>query len=105
MFSVSDEEGSLALQTELRKRPDDPVTVVGAGATGATALPEAAAQRRQRDTEALDVLVGAVLSGEVDAVVRLLAPDSMLHSDGGGRVSTALRPVYGADSGSPASRN
>ncbi|MFS0703377.1 RNA polymerase sigma factor SigJ [Cellulomonas sp. 179-A 9B4 NHS] len=39
----------------------------------------------------------AVLTGDLPAVVGVLAPGVVLTSDGGGRVSAALRPVVGAD--------
>ncbi|WP_238706974.1 RNA polymerase sigma factor SigJ [Microbacterium lushaniae] len=60
-------------------------------------------QRRARmaSREHHDALVrafaAASLSGDYHAVVRVLAPDVVLHSDGGGAVSAARRPVLGAD--------
>ena len=39
----------------------------------------------------------AVQAGDLDGLVRALAPDVVLRSDGGGRVRAALRPVVGAD--------
>ncbi|MEP7054141.1 MAG: RNA polymerase sigma-70 factor [Actinomycetota bacterium] len=36
-------------------------------------------------------------TGDVAGLMALLASDVVLHSDGGGRVSAARRPVYGAD--------
>jgi len=39
----------------------------------------------------------AAAGGDVDALVEMLAPDAVWTSDGGGKVSAARRPVYGAD--------
>lgn len=39
----------------------------------------------------------AAAGGDVDALVEILAPDAVWTSDGGGKVSAARRPVYGAD--------
>ena len=39
----------------------------------------------------------AILSGDVDALQRVLASDAVLYPDGGGRVLSALRPIYGSD--------
>lgn len=39
----------------------------------------------------------AILSGDVDALQRVLADDAVLYPDGGGRVLSALRPIYGSD--------
>ena len=39
----------------------------------------------------------ALLTGDVQALMDLLAPDVVVMSDGGGRVSAARRPVQGAD--------
>lgn len=44
----------------------------------------------------LGALSAAVLDGDLDALVGLLAPGVVAHSDGGGRVKAALRPVVGA---------
>lgn len=41
--------------------------------------------------------VAACVGGEIESVMRLLAPDVVLTSDGGGIVSAALRPIVGAD--------
>lgn len=62
-----------------------------------TAVPGEASHRREREAAALAELAQAVSSGEVARVVALLAPDSVLYSDGGGQVSSALRPITGAD--------
>ncbi len=64
------------------------------------------ARRKVRDARAdvaaaddglLAELVGAVAVGDVDAVLRLLAPDVVLVSDGGPDRRAARRPVVGAD--------
>ena len=39
----------------------------------------------------------AILTGDVDALQAVLANDAVLYPDGGGRVVSALRPIYGAD--------
>ncbi|MBA0048953.1 RNA polymerase sigma-70 factor [Mycobacteroides sp. LB1] len=39
----------------------------------------------------------AAAGGDVEALVEMLAPDAVWTSDGGGKVSAARRPVYGAD--------
>ncbi|WP_040163966.1 sigma-70 family RNA polymerase sigma factor [Microbacterium gorillae] len=47
--------------------------------------------------EALQRLADAVESGDVAAVVELLEDDATLFSDGGGIVSAARNPIFGAD--------
>jgi RNA polymerase sigma-70 factor (ECF subfamily) len=39
----------------------------------------------------------AILTGDTDALQELLADDAVLYPDGGGRVLSALRPIYGSD--------
>ena len=39
----------------------------------------------------------ASLSGDVEAMLALLAEDVTLYSDGGGKAQAALKPIYGAD--------
>jgi RNA polymerase sigma-70 factor (ECF subfamily) len=39
----------------------------------------------------------AILNGDVDGLRRLLAEDAILYSDGGGKRSAALNPIYGSD--------
>ncbi len=39
----------------------------------------------------------AASSGEVEPLLELLAPDVVLHSDGGGLKKAALKPIHGAD--------
>jgi len=43
------------------------------------------------------VFAAAVASGDLDALLAVLAPDVQFVSDGGGLVRAALRPVVGAD--------
>ena len=59
------------------------------GDTGRRADPEA--------TQVVDALVSALLEGDVDAVVRLVADDAVLLSDGGANTHAARRPVVGSD--------
>jgi RNA polymerase sigma-70 factor (ECF subfamily) len=52
--------------------------------------------RTQR--EATERLLAAALGGDLDALIRILAPDVTLWTDGGGKAqTTALRPVRGRD--------
>ncbi|MFF2485988.1 RNA polymerase sigma factor SigJ [Microbacterium sp. NPDC058062] len=55
-----------------------------------------AASREQHDAVAR-AFAAATTTGELDALVAVLDPGVVLRSDGGGRVSAALRPVRGAD--------
>lgn len=52
---------------------------------------------RGRHDELIAAFAAASASGSLDALVRVLAPDVVLVSDGGGIVSAARRPVRGAD--------
>ena len=54
---------------------------------------QVARQLRERFTD-------AVLGGDVQGLMDLMAPDVVVLSDGGGRVRAARRPVQGADSAS-----
>lgn len=49
------------------------------------------------DVEVVDAMVAALASGEVDRIVRLLADDAVVISDGGAGVRAARRPVLGAE--------
>lgn len=51
-------------------------------------------EQRQRLAEAF---MTASLSGDVDRLRDLLAADAVMYSDGGGVVTAARKPVYGAD--------
>lgn len=54
---------------------------------------QVARQLRERFTD-------AVISGDVQGLMDLMAPDVVVLSDGGGRVRAARRPVQGADAAS-----
>jgi RNA polymerase sigma-70 factor, ECF subfamily len=41
--------------------------------------------------------MGAALTGDVDGIRATLAADAILYSDGGGVVTAARKPIYGAD--------
>ena len=51
---------------------------------------------RRAQREVTDRFLAACAGGDVDALLAALAPDVVLVSDGGGRVSAALRPITGA---------
>jgi RNA polymerase sigma-70 factor (ECF subfamily) len=54
------------------------------------------ADRKQRD-QVVERFLEACLSGDVDGLLEVLAPDVILQSDGGGVASAARRPVEGAE--------
>lgn len=70
---------------------------------GARARARVAARRPAREVESqelalvVDRFLGAAAGGDLSGLVDALAPDVVLVSDGGGRVSAALRPIHGAD--------
>ncbi|WP_460539704.1 RNA polymerase sigma factor SigJ [Glycomyces halotolerans] len=47
--------------------------------------------------DVVEAFASAATSGDVDGLLRLLAPDSVLTADGGGVVRAALNPILGAD--------
>jgi RNA polymerase sigma-70 factor (ECF subfamily) len=62
------------------------------------------AERKQRFLPAADEqrrltlqFVSAAATGDLGALVELLAEDAIAYSDGGGKVAAALNPIYGAD--------
>jgi RNA polymerase sigma-70 factor (ECF subfamily) len=55
-----------------------------------------AASREQHDAVAR-AFAQATMTGELSALIAVLDPDVVLRSDGGGKVSAAIRPVVGAD--------
>jgi RNA polymerase sigma-70 factor (ECF subfamily) len=57
----------------------------------------AAAQPGPADTQLAQQCLLACLSGDSQRLLQLLASEAELHSDGGGVVLAALRPIYGAD--------
>ncbi|MBB1244848.1 RNA polymerase sigma factor SigJ [Streptomyces durbertensis] len=46
---------------------------------------------------AVAAFTAAAVGGDMGALVSVLAPDVVWHSDGGGVVSAAVRPIFGAD--------
>lgn len=67
-----------------------------ARAAVAARRPRFAVEREQQE-EVTSRFLAACLTGEVDSVLEVLAPNIVLTSDGGGVVSAARRPVVGAD--------
>jgi RNA polymerase sigma-70 factor (ECF subfamily) len=55
---------------------------------------EAAPDEAERVTGAF---ISACATGDLDGLVRLLADDAVVYSDGGGKAKAALAPVQGAD--------
>jgi RNA polymerase sigma-70 factor, ECF subfamily len=47
--------------------------------------------------ETVSAFLAAAAGGDLEALLATLDPDVVLTSDGGGQVSSALKPVYGAD--------
>jgi RNA polymerase sigma-70 factor (ECF subfamily) len=58
--------------------------------------PEAPAPRT-KDRAALEKLVRAIEQGDIDTVVAMLDRDAVLWADGGGKVKSAMNPVFGAE--------
>ena len=52
---------------------------------------------RTKDRAALEKLVGAIEQGDIDTVVAMLDRDAVLWADGGGKVKSAMNPVFGAE--------
>ncbi|HJP65857.1 MAG TPA: RNA polymerase sigma-70 factor [Actinomycetota bacterium] len=52
---------------------------------------------REKQADLLQRFLFAVGSGEVQALVDLLAADAVCYTDGGGHVRAARRPIFGAD--------
>ncbi|MEU6857628.1 sigma-70 family RNA polymerase sigma factor [Glycomyces sp. NPDC046736] len=51
----------------------------------------------EQHRDLVEAFVQATGSGDLEGLLRLLDPEAVLVSDGGGRVSAALRPIHGAD--------
>jgi RNA polymerase sigma-70 factor (ECF subfamily) len=51
----------------------------------------------EEHTQLVRAFGAAVLTGDIDGLQRILADDAVLYPDGGGRVLSALRPIYGSD--------
>lgn len=49
------------------------------------------------DIRAVRILVAAIETGDVAAVAGILTDDAILWADGGGRVKSALNPIFGAE--------
>lgn len=69
--------------------------VRGRGAITGAELPQPAPMSEQQ--RALDDLIAALASRDVDAVARALHPRTVVYGDGGGKARTARRPVVGVD--------
>ncbi|GAA3931753.1 RNA polymerase sigma factor SigJ [Microbacterium soli] len=52
---------------------------------------------RERHDAVAQAFAAAAATGELGRLITVLDPDVVLRSDGGGRVSAARRPVFGAD--------
>ncbi|EHR62705.1 RNA polymerase sigma-70 factor [Saccharomonospora cyanea] len=52
---------------------------------------------RARQREVTERFIAATTGGDLNTLMRLLAPDVALWTDGGGRVRQAMRPVVGAE--------
>ena len=52
---------------------------------------------REKQRELLQRFLFAVSTGELGALVELLAEDAVLYTDGGGAVKAARRPIVGPD--------
>ena len=52
---------------------------------------------KEKQRELLQRFLFAVTTGEMDALVELLAEDAVLYTDGGGEVKAARRPIVGPD--------
>ncbi|MDR6174315.1 RNA polymerase sigma factor (sigma-70 family) [Nocardioides zeae] len=86
---------------------DEVAALVGRSAAATRQLATSARRhvREQRSTVVVpqdhDTVVRAFVAaagrGDLDALLRALAPDVVLRSDGGGLVSAARKPVHGAD--------
>lgn len=51
---------------------------------------------RAKDRAALEKLVLAIEQGDIDTVVAMLDRDAVLWADGGGKVKSAMNPLFGA---------
>ncbi|HEY1135458.1 MAG TPA: RNA polymerase sigma factor SigJ [Nocardioides sp.] len=88
--------------------PFDEVAAIVGRSSAATRQLATSARRHVREQRASVVaprdhdgvvraFADAARRGDLDALLRALAPDVVLRSDGGGLVSAARKPVYGAD--------
>ncbi|WP_433269877.1 RNA polymerase sigma factor SigJ [Actinosynnema sp. CS-041913] len=67
------------------------------GRRAASAAPPPPRVALDEQREVLERFVAAMAAGDVDAVVGLLHPDVVVVGDGGGKVSTAVNVITGAD--------
>ena len=51
----------------------------------------------EEHTQLVRAFAAAALTGDVEGLQKILADDAVLYPDGGGRVLSALRPIYGGD--------
>lgn len=56
-----------------------------------------AAATTDDSAEVLEAFLAAVVTGDLQALMDVLAPEAVLLSDGGGKVVAALRPITGAE--------
>ena len=52
---------------------------------------------REAETRLVQGFTAAMYSGDVDGLAKLLADDAVFYSDGGGKRTAALKPIYGRD--------
>lgn len=53
--------------------------------------------RPEQHRAALEQFMGALMHGDVNGLLGLLREDVVSYSDGGGKASAAINPIYGAD--------
>ncbi|MNS41433.1 ECF RNA polymerase sigma factor SigJ [compost metagenome] len=51
----------------------------------------------EQASDAVEQFVQALLSGDVNALLNIIKTDAVLYSDGGGKVTAAVRPILGAE--------
>ncbi len=52
---------------------------------------------RDESERVIGSFVAALVSGDEEALLRLLAPDAVLYGDGGGKAPSIVNPLHGAD--------
>jgi RNA polymerase sigma-70 factor, ECF subfamily len=107
--SLSPPERVAFLLHDVFGHPHDEIATVLGRSPAAVRQLASRARRRVREAQLPDpvsrddgerlvaAFVEATLGGDLDTLVRLLAPDVELTSDGGGIVAAARRPVHGAE--------
>ena len=58
-----------------------------------TPVPDSETANREQVTAFVDALI----HGDLNALIGQLAPNVIMHSDGGGKASAAVNPIFGAD--------